>query len=239
MSHRDSRPSLSSNRNSEPKGLMEMSKELVGFSSNFVKLHGGDTNKIKTVNLFHRNQKKGFIDVWYLNDDGGLTLLLPHVLSESRRWSRCKMRVFYLASQTDANKERTDMATMLAKFRIEIAELNIVSDHEQPPNEKSVRDFENLIRDMKNQDMARAWHGITKADLNLNEEKTKYYLRLRELLVEHSKKSANLIVLSLPELPTGNVSAYIYMAWLHFMIHALPPVLLLRGNQQRVLTNLS
>ena len=49
---------------------------------------------LKNINRFHRKQKKGFIDVWWMFDDGGLTLLIPYILSTKSMWKGCKLRVF-------------------------------------------------------------------------------------------------------------------------------------------------
>lgn len=48
---------------------------------------------------FQKKQKKGTIDVWWLYDDGGLTLLLPYIISTRRNWSNCRLRVFALANR--------------------------------------------------------------------------------------------------------------------------------------------
>lgn len=54
---------------------------------------------LSTVTKFQRKQKKGTIDVWWLYDDGGLTLLLPYIISTRRNWSNSKLRVFALANK--------------------------------------------------------------------------------------------------------------------------------------------
>ncbi|KFM67554.1 Solute carrier family 12 member 2, partial [Stegodyphus mimosarum] len=36
---------------------------------------------LTSVNQFQRKQKKGTIDVWWLYDDGGLTMLIPYLLT--------------------------------------------------------------------------------------------------------------------------------------------------------------
>lgn len=51
------------------------------------------------VTKFQRKQKKGTIDVWWLYDDGGLTLLLPYIISTRRNWANSKLRVFALANK--------------------------------------------------------------------------------------------------------------------------------------------
>lgn len=37
-----------------------------------------------------------YIDVWWISDDGGLTILLPHLLRQSQRYRNHKLRVFTL-----------------------------------------------------------------------------------------------------------------------------------------------
>uniref|UniRef100_A0A7N5ZWD1 Solute carrier family 12 member 3 n=1 Tax=Anabas testudineus TaxID=64144 RepID=A0A7N5ZWD1_ANATE len=44
--------------------------------------------------VFQTKQGKKTIDVYWLSDDGGLTLLLPYLLTRRKRWGRCKVRVF-------------------------------------------------------------------------------------------------------------------------------------------------
>uniref|UniRef100_A0A8D0AWG4 Solute carrier family 12 member 3 n=1 Tax=Sander lucioperca TaxID=283035 RepID=A0A8D0AWG4_SANLU len=47
-----------------------------------------------TSTVFQKKQEKKTIDVYWLSDDGGLTLLLPYLLTRRKRWARCKVRVF-------------------------------------------------------------------------------------------------------------------------------------------------
>ena len=51
------------------------------------------------MNYFNIKQDKGLIDVWWLYDDGGLTMLLPYILSMRSNWSKCKIRVFALVNR--------------------------------------------------------------------------------------------------------------------------------------------
>jgi solute carrier family 12 (sodium/potassium/chloride transporter), member 2 len=55
---------------------------------------------LDSVNFFHEKQPKGTIDVWWLYDDGGLTMLLPYIISTRSTWSNCKIRVFALSNRT-------------------------------------------------------------------------------------------------------------------------------------------
>ncbi|MEQ2214223.1 hypothetical protein XENOCAPTIV_023751 [Xenoophorus captivus] len=43
---------------------------------------------------FKKKQPKGTIDVWWLFDDGGLTLLIPYILTTRKKWKDSKLRIF-------------------------------------------------------------------------------------------------------------------------------------------------
>ena len=47
----------------------------------------------QTVHRFNMKQK-GTIDVWWIYDDGGLTLLMPFILKNTSLWRGSKLRVF-------------------------------------------------------------------------------------------------------------------------------------------------
>ncbi|KAL0167419.1 hypothetical protein M9458_035641, partial [Cirrhinus mrigala] len=49
---------------------------------------------VEASSQFKMKQGKGTIDVWWLFDDGGLTLLLPHILTTRKKWKDCKLRIF-------------------------------------------------------------------------------------------------------------------------------------------------
>lgn len=54
------------------------------------------TQIMKSVNQFQHKQKKGTVDVWWLYDTGGITLLIAWILRNTRNslWYGCKLRVF-------------------------------------------------------------------------------------------------------------------------------------------------
>ena len=47
-------------------------------------------------------QNCGTIDVWWLYDDGGLSMLLPHILTTRANWANSKLRVFCLADNHES-----------------------------------------------------------------------------------------------------------------------------------------
>lgn len=53
---------------------------------------------LDAIGIFHNQQTKGTIDVWWLYDDGGLTMLIPYIISMRSTWSNCKIRVFALTN---------------------------------------------------------------------------------------------------------------------------------------------
>ncbi|XP_045467034.1 bumetanide-sensitive sodium-(potassium)-chloride cotransporter isoform X2 [Harmonia axyridis] len=194
-------------------------------------------SKISRIFQFRKRQRRGgTIDVWWLYDDGGLTLLLPYILSTRQNWNHCKLRVFALANKRDELElEHRNMASLLAKFRIDYSDLLVVPDITNKPSDKTQRYFESLIFDIKKNSDEQDRCEISEAELLAVKDKTQRQMRLRELLLEHSSE-ANLVVMTLP-IPRKNiVSAPLYLAWIEMLTKDMPPILLVRGNQTSVLT---
>lgn len=76
---------------------------------------------------------------------------------------------------------------------------------------------------------------IDPLELKAMREKTNRHLRLRELLMDHSRM-ANLVVMTLPIPRRSGISTPLYMAWLECLTRDMPPFILIRGNQESVLT---
>lgn len=74
---------------------------------------------LANVTQFQRKQKKGTIDVWWLYDDGGLTLLLPYILSTRSQFSGCTLRIFSLTSKrNELGQEQRKYEIFYLKFFI-------------------------------------------------------------------------------------------------------------------------
>ncbi|ELU01077.1 hypothetical protein CAPTEDRAFT_156991 [Capitella teleta] len=195
---------------------------------------------LKDVRRFRRKQK-GFIDVWWLFDDGGLTLLLPYLLTTKSQWSSCKLRVFMAGSKKmQLDQEQRHMATLLSRFRIEYSSMTVVHDIGKKPSATSQQDFDNLISDwMLDEDNGESaeehpWK-ISQDELTAQTDKTNRHIRLKELLTQYSSDSS-LIVMTLPMPRKGMCSSGLYMAWIDTLTQINVPILLLRGNQESVLT---
>ncbi|XP_075431769.1 solute carrier family 12 member 1 isoform X2 [Ascaphus truei] len=211
-------------------------------------MHGGDYNQklVEASTQFKKMQGKGTIDVWWLFDDGGLTLLIPHILTIRKKWKDCKLRIFIGGKLNRLDDDKLMMASLLSKFRIKFADIHIIGDINSKPSKESWKFFEEMIepyrihessKDVPTAEKIRSenpWK-ITDSELEMFKEKSYRQVRLNELLQEHSR-SANLIVLSLPVARKKTVSDHLYMAWLEILSKNLPPVLMVRGNHKNVLT---
>uniref|UniRef100_A0AAQ6AEQ1 Solute carrier family 12 member 2 n=1 Tax=Amphiprion ocellaris TaxID=80972 RepID=A0AAQ6AEQ1_AMPOC len=211
-----------------------------------VPLNVSDQRLLEASQQFQKKQGKGTVDVWWLFDDGGLTLLIPYLLTNKKRWKDCKIRVFIGGKINRIDHDRRAMATLLSKFRIDFSDITVLGDINTKPKKEHVAAFEEMIEPyrLKEDDMeqeaaerlknSEPWR-ITDNELELYRAKTNRQIRLNELLKEHSS-TANLIVMSLPLARKGAVSSALYMAWLEALSKDLPPILLVRGNHQSVLT---
>ncbi|KAE9413363.1 hypothetical protein Angca_004577, partial [Angiostrongylus cantonensis] len=193
---------------------------------------------IASISRFQRKIKKGVIDVWWLYDDGGLTLLIPHLLTIPKSYLEgAKLRVFTISTSTRTmEQEQRSMAALLSKFRINFSDVSVISDIGRIPRPDTLMRWEKLIAPFVNANDCEVVTGTTsRSELDSQRQKTYRQLRASELLREHSAES-DLVVITLPVPRKGMVSASLYLSWLDMMTRELPPTLLVRGNQTSVLT---
>ncbi|XP_033827933.1 solute carrier family 12 member 2-like [Periophthalmus magnuspinnatus] len=205
-----------------------------------------DQRLLESSQIFKKKQGKGTIDVWWLFDDGGLTLLIPYLLTNRGKWGDCRIRVFMGGKINRIDHDRRAMAMLLSRFRIDFSDIIVLGDINTKPKKHNKLSFKELIDtyrlredDMQQDEAERLkalepWR-ITDNELELYKAKTNRQIRLNELLQEHSN-TAKLIVISMPLARKGTVSSALYMCWLETLSKDLPPVLLVRGNHQSVLT---
>ncbi|XP_045775420.1 bumetanide-sensitive sodium-(potassium)-chloride cotransporter-like [Maniola jurtina] len=216
-------------RKKNKKGI-DMHRQVVYKSASGIEV---SMEQLSNMTIFKRKQEAGTLDVWWLYDDGGLTILLPYIISQRSAWARCKLRIFALANRHhELELEERNMANLLAKFRIDYSSLTMVQDIMEPPQPETKRMFDDLIKKFTDET---GESKISQTELTTLAEKTNRQLRLRELLLANSSQ-ARLVVMSLPMPRKGSVSAPLYMSWLEMMSRDLPPMLFVRGNHTSVLT---
>nr|XP_021334213.1 solute carrier family 12 member 2-like [Danio rerio] len=211
-----------------------------------LKLSAADEKLLSASQQFQKKQSKGTIDVWWLFDDGGLTLLIPYLLTNKKKWRDCKIRVFIGGKINRIDHDRRAMAALLSKFRIDFSDITVLGDINIKPKKHNKQVFQEMTEPyrLREDDMEQEaaeklkadepWR-ITDNELELYRSKSNRQIRLNELLQEHSS-TANLIVITMPLARKGTVSSALYMSWLDTLSKDLPPILLVRGNHQSVLT---
>ncbi|CDW52957.1 solute carrier family 12 [Trichuris trichiura] len=198
------------------------------------------------INRFQTRLKHAVIDVYWLFDDGGLGLLIPHLLTLPQSFLRnAKLRVFTVAtSRSQLEREQRSMAALLSRFRLDYSDVIVIPDLTKRPSNSLIEEFQEFIFSRRAETSAEETGDrsissdvfITATEYDTLKPKTYRQLRIKELLHEHSF-GAQLIVLTLPIPRKSVISASLYLSWLDFVSKDMPcPVLYLRGNQESVLT---
>uniref|UniRef100_A0A8C1Q2X5 Solute carrier family 12 member 2 n=1 Tax=Cyprinus carpio TaxID=7962 RepID=A0A8C1Q2X5_CYPCA len=207
-----------------------------------VPLNVADQRLLDASQQFQQKQGKGTIDVWWLFDDGGLTLLIPYLIANKKKWKDCKIRVFIGGKINRIDHDRRAMATLLSKFRIDFSDITVLGDINTKPKSEGLTEFAQMIEQYKlrEDDMEQEaaeklkseepWR-ITDNELELYKAKSCFQPALMCVCV-----CVCVCDRSMPLARKGAVSSALYMAWLDTLSKDLPPILLVRGNHQSVLT---
>ena len=173
------------------------------------------------------SKQKGEIHVWWVYDDGGLTMLIPYLLTLHHSWRDCKLRVFSVDIRTkhehSVGHSELRMANLVKKFRFDVSSVKQLKDGSKRPSKENIEAF-------------KKFH--TKSKLpedEIEDQKVLRMIRNGEMVREHSR-DAKLVIISLPVSKQVVTSPLMYMSWLEVLSADLPPVLMVRGNQTNVLT---
>ncbi|KAK0399396.1 hypothetical protein QR680_003025 [Steinernema hermaphroditum] len=184
---------------------------------------------------FRTKIKSGVIDVWWLFDDGGLTLLIPYLLSMPSSYLQgAQMRVFTVChNNVSVDQVRQKLEKMLKKFRIEFSQVIVLCDEdERELYAETIEEYETLVASLTPPGQSCLINQSLQASA---QPRTMRYLRTRELLLEYSSAS-NLVIVTLPLAHREVVFSPLYMVWLEMLSKDMPPTLFVRGNQTSVLT---
>ncbi|NWW57183.1 S12A3 protein, partial [Ifrita kowaldi] len=179
--------------------------------------------------IFQSEQGKKTIDIYWLFDDGGLTLLIPYLLGRKKRWGKCKIRVFVGGQINRMDEERKTLflgtvclCCSIKRFDELIAPFRLNDGFKD----------EATVNEMR---QGCPWK-ISDEEVDKNRAKSLRQVRLNEILLDYSRDAA-LIAITPPIGRKGRCPSSLYMAWLETLSQDLrPPVILTRGNQENVLT---
>ncbi|XP_073331693.1 solute carrier family 12 member 10, tandem duplicate 1 [Pagrus major] len=203
----------------------------------------GDSDQIKTV--FQNDQGKKTIDVYWIADDGGLTLLVPYLLTRRKHWHRSKVRVFIVGDEQNMEEGRNEMIALLKRFRLDFNDVTVMTDSERRPHDKNLSRFVDSVAPFRLYDeqdgvslqelrQSTPWK-ISDKEFEAFKPKSERKVRLNEIIRRNSQHAA-LVLVSLP-VPHSDCPSALYMAWLDTLTCGLRcPAVLIRGNQQNVLT---
>ncbi|NXR60893.1 S12A3 protein, partial [Rhadina sibilatrix] len=189
--------------------------------------------------IFQSEQGKKTIDIYWLFDDGGLTLLIPYLLGRKKRWGKCKIRVFVGGQINRMDEERK----AVGKPKVQTEASSRVFCCGRP----LIKRFDELIAPFRLNDGFKdeatvnemrqgcPWK-ISDEEVDKNRAKSLRQVRLNEILLDYSRDAA-LIAITPPIGRKGRCPSSLYMAWLETLSQDLrPPIILTRGNQENVLT---
>ncbi|AWO97197.1 putative solute carrier family 12 member 3-like [Scophthalmus maximus] len=203
-----------------------------------------DHDQMKTA--FQNEQGTKTIDVYWIADDGGLTLLVPYLLTRRRRWRHSKVRVFIVGEEHNMEDGRNQMIALLKRFRLDFSDVIVITDGEKRPQAKSLSRFEDSVAPFRLHDeqqdgvsvqefRQRSPWEISDKEFEAFKLKSERKVRLNEIIRRNSHHAA-LVLVSLP-VPQSDCPSALYMSWLDTLTCGLHcPAVLIRGNQQSVLT---
>lgn len=168
--------------------------------------------------------RANYIDVYWTIEDGGHTFLIAHLLSKHKDYRRAGtiLRVFVLVSEFSSAEQKAAkkeaMEILMRKFRFVVEIVVIVSDG--TPSEEDYSAYERFSgEDRQRIDPNSMAHTV----LNISKNMKEY------------SSNSHVIVASFPS-PKVEIPPRQYFAMLELLSCTQRPTLLVRGNQQTVLS---
>jgi len=186
---------------------------------------------------WHGPAEKGEVHVWWLAPDGGLTILLPQIMTKSKFWKKrsTHVKLFFVlpGDETDESVEdgiRTATARLRVKMELVFISLSqsrgdqTVTGAPDGPLPETVAKYDAL-------------KGVTPVEKQVTHNKHAFvyrWLRISELIAEHSK-DARFVFSSLPKKAEGQ-SGPDWYGLVHMLQSDMPPMCMIRGNNLNCLT---
>uniref|UniRef100_A0A8C2JUY1 Solute carrier family 12 member 3 n=1 Tax=Cyprinus carpio TaxID=7962 RepID=A0A8C2JUY1_CYPCA len=208
------------------------------FKTNFRKIFYSLCELMATsqpTTVFQTRQGKKTIDVYWLSDDGGLTLLLPYLLTRKKRWGRCKVRVFVGGEAQKVEDQKQELKALISRFRLGFQDVQVLPDINGKPQSEQYSFIHSIAVMTFCTYLIETMHQRFKHFSHMFVQSLRQ-IRLNEVIQDYSRDAA-LIIVTMPVGRRGACPSSLYMAWLEIVSRDLrPPVLLVRGNQENVLT---
>ena len=128
------------------------------------------------------------------------------------------------------------MLKMLQKFRINVKFLKVIPELKSKPSREEWKKYEAMQKEFETEHDEKNAYISAKAKEDPNNLRvTKRNVRIGELVRMHSSKST-MVIINMPLPRNLDQAQYQYMCWLETLSENLPPTILMRGNQENVLT---
>ena len=201
---------------------------------------------INNNNNNNNNDDIGVIDIWWLFDDGGLTILTGYLLTKHKQFKNYKLRI--MALDEIGFEDHTEMVSLIAKLRInaEIQHVSSINDEINEINKSSGQILidNNLEQDQEEQDQEeqdqdeKQQENITTTKKrkisHFAKEKIDKYRRVGKT-IEKNSKNAKLCLLTMPY-PRKKFEWWEYSQIIHDLTPKDIPTIFVRGTQEQVLT---
>ena len=182
------------------------------------------------------------IDVWWNADDGGLTLLLPHLVAKSKAWRRhpSDMRVVSSLPEENLGEAAGEIARiqmLVDKFRIGATVKHVVLQKMDQPGENEWKMFQQKYGAGTEGTTEYAGEQMSKYEEKMSKER----VRLGQIIQKESRGS-RLVVITCPvprrDKQTNPKYIRYYLACLDALsiVSKYAPVMMIHGNQEDAMT---
>uniref|UniRef100_A0AAZ3SC71 Solute carrier family 12 member 3 n=1 Tax=Oncorhynchus tshawytscha TaxID=74940 RepID=A0AAZ3SC71_ONCTS len=180
--------------------------------------------------VFQSQQGKKTIDVYWLFDDGGEIVVLNFIVPFHKS-NRFYIIVRLIISTDHVLVSNFRVMDLISKFRLGFHDVEVLPDINARPQPEQYGSLSLTIYFSLFSDRL-----VTFPSKCVFVHQTLRQIRLNEVLQDYSRDAA-IIIVTMPVGRRGQCPSALYMAWLETLSRDLrPPVLLVRGNQENVLT---
>lgn len=185
---------------------------------------------------YTESPKGEHIDIWWLVEDGGVTVLIPYLLSQHNYWkmkkgASAKMRLLVIVQSGTSKENKDEMKEQLQSFmaNLRFAKWSVkVVENVTQPSEQDTLVYNSII----------AKTPLNEQPVNM-QKRSKKWLQFSETINAESR-GAKLVVITIP-VPRAHFNPYTYLSWLALLTKGFykagVPVILMRGNGVNVLTS--